>query len=92
MKRREFQPALFEMPHERAPYEQALYVIKKDTNELHGSTNRSVFKYALDYNWYVPLWSFGEVAQMYKDGDSVLDDVKIPYGLEKKLWEYANGE
>lgn len=92
MKRTDFQPALFGMLDEDAPYEQALFVIKRDSKELYGSSTRGVLKYALDYNWYVPLWSFSEVAQLYKEGDSVLDGVKIPYGLEKKLWEHANGE
>jgi hypothetical protein len=92
MKRTDFQPMMFRHPTEDAPYEQALFVVKKNTNELYGSTNRKVFKYALDYNWYIPLWDFNDLKQMYSEGDSALDSVKIPYVLEKKLWEHANGE
>lgn len=92
MKRTDFQPALFPHYTEGFQYETALFVVKKDTNELYGGHNRKVLKYALDHNWYVPLWTYRELQQMYDDGDDALDGVKIPYGLEKKLWEHANGQ
>lgn len=92
MKRTDFQPMLFSHPSEAIHYETALFVIKKDTNELYGGHNRKVLKYALDHNWYIPLWTYEEIRELYASGDNVLDDIKIPYGLEKKLWESVHGD